>query len=96
MKDYFKKTDVDLKIFRPFTVYGTYARPDMIFITYLKKTSKDQEFFFTIMEIISEISHMLRIYVKFLRDLLKLTKLMITSLIFAPLGQLKLKKFCQL
>ena len=45
LKDYFKKTDVDLKIFRPFTVYGTYARPDMIFITYLKKTSKDQEFF---------------------------------------------------
>ena len=68
----------------------------MIFITYLKKHQKIKSFFFTIMEIISEISHMLRIYVKFLRDLLKLTKLMITSSIFAPLGQSKLKKFCQL
>ena len=92
LKDYFKKTDVDLKIFRPFTVYGTYARPDMIFITYLKKTSKDQEFFFTIMEIISEILHMLRIYVKFLQDLLKLTKLMITSLIFYSSRPIKIKK----
>ncbi len=33
----FKNTNVDLKIFRPFTVYGPYARPDMIFITYLNK-----------------------------------------------------------
>ena len=45
LKDFFKKTDVDLKIFRPFTVYGTYARPDMIFLTYLKKTSNNQEFY---------------------------------------------------
>ena len=32
-----KNSKIDLKIFRPFTVYGTYARPDMIFITYLNK-----------------------------------------------------------
>ena len=36
LKD-FSKTKVDLKIFRPFTVYGPYARPDMLFITYFKK-----------------------------------------------------------
>ena len=41
----FKNTDVDLKIFRPFTVYGPYARPDMIFITYLKKVMSNEIFF---------------------------------------------------
>ncbi len=45
LQNFFKNTEVDLKIFRPFTVYGTYARPDMIFITYLKKATKSQEFF---------------------------------------------------
>lgn len=43
--DFFKKTNVDLKIFRPFTVYGTYSRPDMIFISYLKRTYSKQEFY---------------------------------------------------
>ena len=33
----FKNQDIDLKIFRPFTVYGDFARPDMIFLTFLKK-----------------------------------------------------------
>ncbi len=43
--NFFGKTNVDLKIFRPFTVYGTYSRPDMIFLSYLKRTSKNQEFY---------------------------------------------------
>ena len=42
---YFKNTNVDLKIFRPFTVYGPYARPDMIFITYMKKVTNGENFF---------------------------------------------------
>lgn len=41
----FKKTNIDLKIFRPFTVYGTYARPDMIFLTYLKKGIENKNFY---------------------------------------------------
>ena len=41
----FKKTKIDLKIFRPFTVYGTYARPDMIFLTYLKKSLENKSFY---------------------------------------------------
>ena len=41
----FKKTNIDLKIFRPFTVYGTYARPDMIFLTYLKKSLENKSFY---------------------------------------------------
>ena len=41
----FKKTNIDLKIFRPFTVYGTYARPDMIFLTYLKKGIENKSFY---------------------------------------------------
>ena len=41
----FKKTNTDLKIFRPFTVYGTYARPDMIFLTYLKKSIENKSFY---------------------------------------------------
>ena len=40
-----KKSNVDLKIFRPFTVYGPYARPDMIFITYMNKISNEENFF---------------------------------------------------
>ena len=35
-----------MKIFRPFTVYGTFARPDMIFVTYLKKVYKKKNFIF--------------------------------------------------
>ena len=42
---YFKNTNIDLKIFRPFTVYGPFARPDMIFITYFKKAMKQENFF---------------------------------------------------
>ena len=42
---YFKKTNIDLKIFRPFTVYGTFARPDMIFLTYLKKSLENKSFY---------------------------------------------------
>ena len=41
----FKKTNIDLKIFRPFTVYGTFARPDMIFLTYLKKSLENKSFY---------------------------------------------------
>ena len=48
----------------------------MIFTTYLKKHQKIKSFS-TIMEIISEITYV-EDFVKFLRDLLKLTKLMIT------------------
>ena len=44
LKD-FSKTKVDLKIFRPFTVYGPYARPDMLFITYFKKVMNKENFF---------------------------------------------------
>ena len=40
----FKNTDIDLKIFRPFTVYGPYARPDMLFISYLKKCEEKSIF----------------------------------------------------
>ena len=36
----FSKKDVDLKIFRPFTVYGPYARPDMFFIKYFNSIKK--------------------------------------------------------
>ena len=42
---FFKNSNVDLKIFRPFTVYGPYARPDMIFITYMNKISNEEDFF---------------------------------------------------
>lgn len=41
----FKDTNVDLKIFRPFTVYGPYARPDMIFIPYLKRAMNKENFY---------------------------------------------------
>ncbi len=44
LKKSFKETDIDLKIFRPFTVYGPSSRPDMLFITYLNK-SKNREIF---------------------------------------------------
>lgn len=40
----FKDTNIDLKIFRPFTVYGPYARPDMIFISYLKRAMNKENF----------------------------------------------------
>jgi UDP-glucuronate 4-epimerase len=40
-----KKSEVDLKIFRPFTVYGTFSRPDMIFLTYLKRSFENNDFF---------------------------------------------------
>ena len=40
----FKNSPIDLKIFRPFTVYGPYARPDMLFITYLKKCKEKANF----------------------------------------------------
>lgn len=42
---FFKNTNIDLKIFRPFTVYGPFARPDMIFLTYLNRASVGKEFF---------------------------------------------------
>lgn len=45
LQNFFRKTEVDLKIFRPFTVYGTYSRPDMIFITYLKKSHDNKKFY---------------------------------------------------
>ncbi len=45
LQKFFKNTNIDLKIFRPFTVYGTFSRPDMIFITYLKKTYKNEKFY---------------------------------------------------
>ena len=40
----FSKKDVDLKIFRPFTVYGPYARPDMFFIKYFNSIKKKKIF----------------------------------------------------
>ena len=40
----FKNQPIDLKIFRPFTVYGPYARPDMLFITYLKRCKEKLNF----------------------------------------------------
>lgn len=40
----FKNEDIDLKIFRPFTVYGPYPRPDMLLATYLKKSTNNQTF----------------------------------------------------
>ena len=42
---FFKNTNIDLKIFRPFTVYGEFARPDMIFLTYLKRASENKDFY---------------------------------------------------
>ena len=45
LQKFFKNSNVDLKIFRPFTVYGTFARPDMIFVTYLKKVYKKEKFY---------------------------------------------------
>ena len=65
LQKFFKNTNIDLKIFRPFTVYGTFSRPDMIFITYLKKLIKMKNFIFTTMESISETLLTWMIYVKF-------------------------------
>jgi len=45
LRENFKFTEVDLKIFRPFTVYGPYGRPDMIFLTFLDKLSKKKDFY---------------------------------------------------
>lgn len=45
LQNFFGKTNIDLKIFRPFTVYGPYSRPDMIFITYLKKSYENKKFY---------------------------------------------------
>ena len=45
LKENFKFTDIDLKIFRPFTVYGPYGRPDMIFLTFLDKLNKNKDFY---------------------------------------------------
>jgi len=44
LQNQLKNTDIDLKIFRPFTVYGPYARPDMLFISYLKKCEDHSTF----------------------------------------------------
>ena len=41
----FKNTNIDLKIFRPFTVYGPYARPDMIFVSYFKRAMNKENFY---------------------------------------------------
>ena len=38
----FKKKKIDLKIFRPFTVYGPYSRPDMLFISYLNSVYQNK------------------------------------------------------
>ena len=51
LQNFFKKKEVDLKIFRPFTVYGTYSRPDMILLHILKNLDK-KNFTYLIMEII--------------------------------------------
>lgn len=44
LKENFTKKNVDLKIFRPFTVYGPYARPDMFFITYFNALKNNKTF----------------------------------------------------
>ena len=36
--------NTDLKIFRPFTVYGTFSRPDMLFIKYLNSYTNKKPF----------------------------------------------------
>ncbi len=36
--------NIDLKIFRPFTVYGPYSRPDMLFIKYLNSFKSKKPF----------------------------------------------------
>lgn len=41
----FGNTSIDLKIFRPFTVYGEFARPDMIFLTYFLKAKNKSNFY---------------------------------------------------
>lgn len=44
LKKEFLKKNIDLKIFRPFTVYGPYARPDMFFLTYFNTLKKKKVF----------------------------------------------------
>ena len=67
----FKKTKIDTKIFRPFTVYGTYARPDMIFLTYLKKSLENKSFYLfnngNYMRDFTYVTDVAKILTKFLR-----------------------------
>lgn len=40
----FKGNKIDLKIFRPFTVYGPFGRPDMLFLSYFNSIKRNSVF----------------------------------------------------